>query len=99
MILKDIEVYCFSQNLKTVFIDNLRQSKPYVFAYQRNYKREKIDNSRIIHKISRYSKKMALKMPMYIMPDIVKDKNTIKGKYEIVEELKESTFANLFIVF
>ena len=98
VMLTDIEVYCYPISQKIRLLESLRQTRPYIFSYQQNYKREKIDHSKILQKISKYSKKMALKMPMYIMPDIVNDKQTIKGKYEIVEELKESTFANLFIV-
>lgn len=41
---------------------------------------------------------MSLKMPMYIIPETNNDDKLIKGKYEIQQELKESTFSNLFIV-
>jgi hypothetical protein len=64
-----------------------------------NYpKREILDHSKIIQKIQKNSKKMAIKMPMYIMPDVDANSKIIKGRFEIHQELKESTFSNLFIV-
>lgn len=80
-------------------IESLKQTRSYIFQSINYNKREQIDHPKIIQKIKKYSKKMAIKMPMYIIPEAGLTPKLIKGKYEIHQELKESTFSNLFIVF
>lgn len=41
---------------------------------------------------------MGIKMPMYIIPDVEGNARVIKNKFEVHQELKESTFSNLFLV-
>ena len=79
-------------------IEGFRHYRSFIFTQQNGFKREKLDHSKILQKIKKHSKKMSLKMPMYIVPEVSNDDKIIKGKYEIQQELKESTFSNLFIV-
>ena len=96
--LKDTEVYTYlsSQNIK--LIDSLKMTRQFLFQQTNYLKREQIDHFKVIQKVKKYSKKMGIKMPMYIIPDADLTPTTIKGKYEVHQELKESTFSNLFIV-
>lgn len=73
-------------------------TRHYLFQQHNYIKREQTDHTKIIQKVKKYSKKMGIKMPMYIIPEADQNSKTIKGKYEVHTELKESTFSNLFIV-
>lgn len=79
-------------------VETLRQTRPHLFVSAPNRPREPCDYSKIIHQTRKLARKMGIKMPMYIIPDAEGNSRVIKGKFEVTQELKESTFSHLFLV-
>jgi hypothetical protein len=79
-------------------VEILRQNRPYLFTPLVHAPRATADFSKIIHQTRKLANKMGIKMPMYIIPDVEGNARVIKNKFEVHQELKESTFSHLFLV-
>ncbi len=74
----------------------LKEARPHIFKLSGRSTRSFRDHSRVLARVSSFSKQINFELPVHILSNI-SDKY-ILDKYKIEREIKESTFSHTYVV-